>query len=296
MGETMWATWAISTGTQICDVWDLCFPIIPSTRELKSIQHRSRNQLTKDSHSTSNRFTQSFAKQPHTPDLEIYLWNQQYDTINHTSKSGLISVFNQTAVRCYSLTLSLSLRCYPLPSARVSFNKKCNSNGFKCDHWCQTRQFQPLRNGCHSSSIMCRISRDWCDKHLQSWGHNRPCWWRMSERLARLIQVNKYSSETSWQWHAKGQCKIHFSDLQVNGPPQQKTSQLIKKMKLSTRSSALDSRLERRSWSFCGYMLMKGSEMGINGINGSNLPAVKSTDCWWGDDVGNVFLAHIRPD
>lgn len=34
-----------------------------------------------------------------------------------------------------------------------------------------------------------------------------------------------------------------------------------------------------------------GSESGTN-----SHPIVRNTDCWWVNDVKNVFLAYIRPD
>lgn len=55
-----------------------------STWEFRSIQHRSRNQLTTDSHSASYKSIHSFTRQLHTSDLEICVWSQLNDTISHT--------------------------------------------------------------------------------------------------------------------------------------------------------------------------------------------------------------------
>lgn len=101
------------------------------------------------------------------------------------------------------------------------------------------------------STIISGISRDWGDKQLQSWGHNMPFWWGMSERVARLTQLNKYASETSRQWCAKkGSLNYTCQTLKWMGSSSRRPNRPLvlsvnkNGVKRSTWCSALDSRLE----------------------------------------------------
>lgn len=135
----------------------------------ESIQHRSKNQLTTGSRSTSYTSILSFTQQPHTSDLEICLWSQLYDTIHHSQENQLRAVFS----------LQTTMHCSPphtLCFSAVLSSAVCNrvESDFRCDRWCQTHRFQHLRNSCLSRVRISGISWDQRDEQLRSWGHNMP--------------------------------------------------------------------------------------------------------------------------